>query len=60
MKVDDILRYGTTLTDDQLYDRCDEMASNVRVKVMSYQSKIYYIKMTNGEVVEFKKVGAVG
>lgn len=55
-----ILRYGTILTDDQLYDRCDEMASNVRVRVVSCQGKIYYIKMVNGEVVEFKKVGVVG
>ena len=30
MKVDDVLRYGTILTDDQLYDRCDEMAAWVR------------------------------
>lgn len=60
MKVDDILRYGTILTDDQLYDRCDEMASNVRVRVVSCQGKIYYIKMINSEVVEFKKVGVVG
>lgn len=60
MKVDDILRYGTILTDEQFYDRCDEMASNVRVRVISCQGKIYYIKMINGETVEFKKVGAEG
>lgn len=60
MKVDEILRYGTILTDDELYDRCDEMASNVRVRVVSCQGKIYYIKMINGEVVELKKVGVVG
>lgn len=60
MKVDEILRYGTILTDDELYDRCDEMASNVRVRVVSCQGKIYYIKMINGEVVELKKIGVVG
>ena len=60
MKVNDVLRYGTILTDDQLYDRCDEMASNVRVRAVSCQGGIYYIKMVNGEVVEFKKVGVVG
>lgn len=59
MKVNDVLHYGTILTDDQLYDRCDEMASNVRVRVVSCQDKIYYIKMANGDVEEFKKVGVV-
>ena len=57
MKVDDVLRYGTILTDD---DFCDDMASNSRVKVMSCQDSIYYIRMANGEVVEFKKVGVAG
>ena len=54
MKADDVLRYGTILTDD---DFCDDMASNIRVKVMSCQDSIYYIRMVNGEVVEFKTVG---
>lgn len=60
MKIDDVLRYGTILTDDQLYDRCDEMTAIVRVKIMSYQGNIYYIKKVNGEVEEFKKAGVVG
>lgn len=51
-----ILRYGTILTDDELFDRCDEMASNVRVRVVSCQGNIYYIKMVNGETVEFRKL----
>lgn len=54
MKVDDVLRYGIILTND---DFCDDMANNIRVKVMSCQDSIYYIRMVNGEVVEFKKVG---
>lgn len=57
MKVDDVLRYGIILTDDELFDRCDDMASNIRVKVMSCQGSIYYIRMANGEIEEFKKVG---
>ena len=60
MKVDDVLRYGTILTDDELFDRCDDMAAEVRVRVVSCQGKIYYIEMINGEVEEFKKVGVVG
>lgn len=60
MKVDDVLRYGTILTDDELFDRCDDMAAEVRIKLVSYENVICYIKMVNGEVVEFKKVGVVG
>lgn len=57
MKVDDVFRYGIILTND---DFCDDMASNICVKVMSCQDSIYYIRMVNGEVVEFKKVGVAG
>lgn len=59
MKVDDVLRYGMILTDDELCDRCDEMAAWVRIRMVNYDNTIYYIKMINGEVVEFKKVGVV-
>ena len=56
----DVLRYGTILTDNELFDRCDDMAAEVRIRLFSYESAIYYVKMINGEVEEFKKVGAVG
>ena len=56
----DVLRYGTVLTDDELYDRCDDMAAEVRIRLFSYENVIYYIKMINGKVEEFKKVGVVG
>ena len=56
MKADDVLRYGTIITDDKLRD---EMNGHVRIKIMSYEQAIYYVKTTNGEVVEFKKVGFV-
>ena len=57
MKVDDVFRYGTILTDDELFDRCDEMVAEVRIRLFSYENVIYYIKMVNGKVEEFKKVG---
>lgn len=60
MKVNDVLRYGTTLTNDELFDCCDDMAAEVRIRLVSYESVIYYIKMINGEVEEFKEVGVVG
>ena len=52
-----ILRYGTILTDDELWDETD---ARVRIKIVSYENNIYYIKMVNGEVVGFKKVGVMG
>lgn len=59
MKADDVLRYGTIFTDDELFDRCDEMAAEVRIRLFSYESVIYYVKMVNGRVEEFKKMGVV-
>ncbi len=53
----DILRYGTILTDDELWD---EMDACVRIKIVSYKQAVYYVKMVNGEIAEFKKVGIVG
>ena len=53
----DILRYGTILTDDELWDETDAC---VRIKIVSYEQTVYYVKMINGEVVEFKKVGVIG
>lgn len=58
--VNDILRYGTILTDDELFNNYDEMADYIRIKIMSYKQAVYYIKKVNGEAVEFKKVGIVG
>lgn len=52
-----VLRYGIILTDDELWDK---MNACVRIKIVSYEQAVYYIKRVNGEVVEFKKVGVVG
>lgn len=60
LAVDCVLRYGTILTDDELFDRCDDMAAEVRIRLVSYENVIYYIKMVNGEIEEFKKVGVMG
>lgn len=52
-----VLRYGTILTDDQLYDTNNENAYCVRVTIVNCCGYIYYIKMVNGKTVEFKKIG---
>ena len=53
----DVLHYGIILTDDELWDEADVC---VRIKIVSYEQTVYYVKMVNGEVVEFKKVGVTG
>ena len=60
MKADDALRYGTILTDDELFDHYYPMDKYVRIRIIAYNGIIYYHKMVNGEIVEFKKVGVVG
>ena len=59
MKVDDVLRYGTILTDDELYDFYLGREENVRIRLISYESDIYYLREKDGETMEFKKVGVV-
>ena len=53
----DVLRYGEIISDESfvLYS-----GQNVRIRIFSYNDCIYYIKMADGEVVDFKKVGVVG
>ena len=52
----DVLRYGIILTDDELWDETDACV----IKIVSYKQTVYYVKMVNGEIAEFKKVGVVG
>lgn len=52
----DILRYGIILTDDEFWDETDAC---IRIKIVSYEQAVYYVKMVNGEIVEFKRVGVV-
>ena len=57
---DDALRYGEVLTDD---DSCYEIKKHVtvchickRIRTIRYDNRIFYHKMVNGEVVEFKEL----
>ena len=42
--------------EDELWDEEDVC---VRIKIVSYEQTVYYVKMINGEIAEFKKVGVV-
>ena len=52
----DVLRYGEIVTDESfiLYS-----GQNVRIRIISYNDYIYYHKMADGEVVDFKSIGLV-
>ena len=52
----DVLRYGEIISDESfaLYN-----GQNVRIRIVSYNDHIYYHKMADGEVVDFKSIGLV-
>ena len=52
----DVLRYGEIINDESfvLYS-----GQNVRIRIFSYNDYIYYHKMADGEVVDFKSIGLV-
>ena len=52
----DVLRYGEIISDESfvLYS-----GQNVRIRIISYNDYIYYHKMADGEIVDFKCIGLV-
>ena len=52
----DVLRYGEIINDESfvLYS-----GQNVRIRIVSYNDYIYYHKMADGEIVDFKPIGLV-
>lgn len=56
IKEHEVLRYGKYVLDEQMFDGLDDR----RMRVIVYDRHVYYHKMINGEIVEFKKVGVVG
>ena len=51
---DEALRYGEVLTDD----RYTLDVWHYRIRTIRYESRIFYHKMVNGEVMEFKELTA--
>ena len=51
-----VLRYGEIINDESfvLYS-----GQNVRIRIFSYNDYIYYHKMADGEIVDFKSIGLV-
>ena len=52
----DVLRYGEIINDESyvLYS-----GQNVRIRIISYNDYIYYHKMADGEIVDFKPIDLV-
>lgn len=60
---DDALRYGKTLTDDMFEKRIADdsgwdliRVNYIRIRTILYDNRIFYHKMMNGEVIEFKEL----
>lgn len=56
---ENVLRYGLVITDDAFGKTVAEFGQRnaIRIRLISYCDKLYYHKMIDGEVVEFKIVG---
>ena len=50
----DVLRYGEIINDESFVLNNGQ---NVRIRIISYNDYIYYHKMADGEVVDFKPIG---
>lgn len=57
---DEALRYGEVLTDDMVFGKPKGKSvldmDWIRIRTISYDNRIFYHKMVNGEVVEFKEL----
>ena len=55
----DVLRYGEVVVDENLVNFAIDGKNYVRIRIFSYNDYIYYHKMADGEVVDFKPIGLV-
>lgn len=64
LSIDDAMRYGKVITDDQMYtinvdvDR-RPVTGDVRIRLIAYEGNLYFHKMVNGYVVDCRCVGKV-
>lgn len=56
---DDLLRYGEVIIDDAYASVVTEFGKRqaVRIRLIAYDSELWYHKMVDGDVVDFKRVG---
>ena len=57
----DVLRYGEIIINEEIYDYCRVKAYDepvcVRLRIISYNGSLYWLKQEDGEIVEFKEIG---
>lgn len=55
----DVLRYGKIIEEEMLYDNCEfGIARTIRIRLISYNGLVWYHKMSDGTVMECRKVGS--
>lgn len=56
---DDMLRYGKIIEDEMLYDNYEfGVARTIRIRLIAYNGSVWYHKMSDGTVMECRKVGS--
>lgn len=53
LTAENVMRCGNILEDTEIIGKY----SYYRIKIMTYEEEVYYIKMKDGEVVDFTKIG---
>lgn len=53
LTAENVMRCGNILEDTEIIGKY----SYYRIKIMAYEQEVYYIKMKDGEVVNFTKIG---
>lgn len=53
LTAENVMRCGNILEDTEIIGKY----SYYRIKIMAYEKEVYYIKMQDGEIVTFKKIG---
>lgn len=54
---DNLLRYGEMLVDENMLVSNDDAHDHIRIRLIAYDGMIWYHKMVNGEVVDYRRVG---
>lgn len=53
LTAENVMRCGNILKDTEIRGKY----SHYRIKIMTYEKKVYYIKMKDGKVVNFTRIG---
>lgn len=54
---ENVLRYGVVITDDMMLTDNADWAGYIRVRLVNYCGNLYYHKMIDSKIIEFKVVG---